>query len=120
MSGSTHDPQVWDSDAQTNTNAVATFDLSDTQRAFLTKVIFSASGTIAAAVRATIVWTKDTVEQTIGIQIPTTLVAGGALSLDFSTNPLEADPGSTVTVTLPALGGSGVGETVLLGWLEDI
>lgn len=118
MSGHTHDPQSWSAGVKTHAAAKGEKVIPATQRGFITGVIFSASGTIAAAVKATLVWKRSGVTETLGVLIGTTL--GRPIYLDFSKDPLEADPDSTMTANIPDLGVAGKGETVLLGWLEEI
>lgn len=104
---------VSDSGAVVNGSAAASFGAVAETANYVTKVILSASGTIAAAVRATLAWTKDGVANTLGIQIP---VGFSNLVIDFDNHPIEGDPNTAITLTLPALGASGTGEAVLLGY----
>jgi hypothetical protein len=117
MSGSTRDPQCWSVGPKTHAAATGSVVVAATQRAFLTGIILSASGTIAAAVRATLTWKKGGATQTMGILMGTTLAR--PIVLNFSRRPLEADPGTTVALSIPDLGVAGSGEACLLGYLED-
>lgn len=101
---------------QTNLTAAASFAAVAGVKQYVQKAIISASGTIAAAVRATLTYTKDATPQTIGILIGVNFTNTGVLVIDFSNNPIEGDDNTAITLTIPALGAGGNGEAALVGF----
>lgn len=100
----------------TNGSAAATFAAVAGTKHYVQKAIISASGTIAAGVRATLTWTKDAVAQTVGISIPIGFTNTGIAVIDFGNNPLEGDDNTAITLTIPALGAAGIGEAAIIGF----
>lgn len=106
------------SGTQVNATATATFAAVAGKKNYVQKAIISAAGTIAAAVRATITYTKDGAAQTIGIQIGVNFTNTGVLVVDFANNPIEGDDNTAITLTVPALGAAGQGEATLVGFVR--
>lgn len=100
------------SGAVTNGTAAAAFAAAAGFKNFVQMVIISTVGTIAAAVRATVTYTYGGVAQTIGVGVSAT---PGAIVLNFGSHPIEGDDNTAITVSMPALGASGIGEATLIG-----
>lgn len=97
-----------------NTPAVATMIAAVDKHNVATMAILSASGVVAAVVRATLAFTKNGVAKTIGIEIPATAMA--PIILDFGTHGIVSDKNTTIVLTLPALGAAIIGEVNLIGF----
>jgi len=111
-------PEVVASTSAVNAPATATMPAVVGSRNYATMAIMSFNGAIAAAVRATLTWTKDGSAKTIGIQLPPATL--GPVILNFGDHPLEGDDNTAITLSIPALGAAITGEATLMGFVNQV
>lgn len=75
--------------------------------------LITASANPAAAVRATLAFTRGGTTLTVGFQLPA--AAFPPMIVNFGTHPIVGDVGTEIRLTVPALGAGVVGECLLLG-----
>lgn len=97
---------------QTNATAVAAIGGGEIEDiAIAVEAMVSMSAAPAAAVRATLAYTRYGTANTIGLQIP-----ASAKSPTYFRVNVQGDPGTQIVLTLPALGAGVIGECALLGF----
>lgn len=112
-------PDVYaSSGAITNNTATATMAAVAGQHNVVTMAIISAKGTIAAAVRATLAFTRNGTAVTIGLGIPAANIS--PIVLNFGTHGIVGDKGTAITLTVPALGAAIDGEAILCGFKRQV
>lgn len=97
----------------TAASAIATIAAAVDIKSYVTAAILSDGSTAAVtSARATLIYTKDGVAQTIGIQLPNAAVA--PVMLNFGSHPIEGDTNTAITLTIPTRGTGNVAEATLI------
>lgn len=98
-------------DTQTNATATATVAARPNLAFYITRVVLSAGGAIAASVAAEI---RSGATPLLRITLPTGIIA--PVVLDFDQRPLEVPRNTVPSVVLPALGAGIPGTVSVLGF----